>query len=114
MLVERITNSTILGFDGDNNPDNMDAYQLVGQIKYADDVAIVEAVLGNLPIEHMRELVAICLRRKCRFIISKRSENSCLPVGHVVESGPFAGWWYIVLDELIGTRFRSVHHPAPG
>ena len=80
VLHETITSSTVRGYDDGNEFKNMDVFRLVGQLHFVGDVAIAEGFLGDMTIADMKQLVKLCIKRGCKYLLSHRRENSGLPV----------------------------------
>ncbi|TPQ24949.1 hypothetical protein [Methylomonas koyamae] len=111
MIVEVIDHATLYGLDNGQCVENKDRYYVTGQAFFVGKVAVFKGFHGALTLDDIREVVAVALKHDCQFLMAERPDESLIPRGQIIEAGPFMGWWYVVLDDLIGTKFRSIHRP---
>lgn len=75
-------------------------YKAVGNAHYHGENAVLYGFHGEYSIDAWRQIAENIRGRGKRWLIVKRDVGHTIPLGKLMPSGPFAGWWFVDLHDV--------------
>lgn len=87
-------------FHSKDEASSMAPYDATGTIHYHGDVAVAYGFHGKIRFKDIKDIAAACKAAGAKWFLAHRKEGHTIPYGRLMPEGPFAGWWYVDLDEV--------------